>query len=367
MTAEVVTPSPGTRLVRFGGDLDAVGAPVMAEVFKQKTRPAQAIAVDLTAVSLLSAAAAGVLYEVGSVADAAGGRLAIAAPPGGVGLALSVCRQAPGTSVVDSLPALLAAVGVADDLPAAAAIDVIGMRNRVFIAQALAVLRYRYGLADADSAFALLCGTSQRHNVSVRTLAGAVLALRPPAGTRWFPGRTSTCAPALSFRPHASTPSAVFTAALDAIACPRGDIHGVDPFHGGLVLEHHRGVPGHATAEADGGTAGALAHRTGREIVVDDVATDPRLACDARAELLATGVRAVRSIPLLAQNRDSLGTLSLYHWEPHAPPLPPGATALLAETSRWLDWYRRTIVFGALEHLHQQAAGKHRATRRDRH
>jgi anti-anti-sigma regulatory factor len=368
MRAEVVELSRCSRLVTFGGEVDAVGARVMAEVFAQLTRPEHAVAVDLMAVDMLSAAGAAALYELGNRTEAAGGKLVVAAPPGSVATSLAVCRRDAATSVVDSRAAALAEIGASGtDLPAPEVIDIRGMRNRVFISQALAVLRCRYGLASTDSAFALMCTVSQRHNVSVRTLAGAVLDLRPPAGDRWFPGRTTPRAPRLSFCPRAPTPSATFTAALDAMAWPLGDIHSVDPFHGGLVLEHHCGPADELfgdLAVLDDGTAGVLAQKTGRAVVVDDVPTDPRLAPTARAALLRAGVAAVRGIPLLARNRDCLGVVSLYDGEPHPPPLPRRVTWLVAETARWLDWYRRTIVFDALEQLHQQAQPSSGRTRR---
>jgi anti-anti-sigma regulatory factor len=371
MRAEVVAPSPRARLVTFAGDLDAVGARVMAEVFEQKTAPTQDIAVDLMAVRQLSTAGAAALYEVGSRAAEAGGRLAVAVPPGGVARSLAVCRRSATIAVVDSRAAALAEIGGSDaDLPPPTTIDVVGMRNRVFISQALAVIQCRYSLQNTDTAFRLLCTVSQRNNVSVRVLAGALLNLRPPEGERWFPARATPYAPVLSFCPHAPTPGATLTAALDATAGALGAVHSVDPFRGGLVLEHHRGLSDELAdhlAVMDTSTAGALAQQSGM-VVVDDVATDPRLAAEARAVLLRAGVVAVRSIPLVARDRDCLGVLSLYHAESPAPPVSHRLTRVAAETSRWLDWYRRTVVFDALERLHQcaQSAPRRAVTPRRR-
>lgn len=60
------------------------------------------------------------------------------------------------------------------------------------ISETQGMLRERYALQDAESAFALLQRASQQYNVKLRTLAVALLsAPRPDARESvWFPRRT---------------------------------------------------------------------------------------------------------------------------------------------------------------------------------
>ncbi|MFF9119832.1 ANTAR domain-containing protein [Streptomyces massasporeus] len=73
--------------------------------------------------------------------------------------------------------------------------------------RAQGIVRERYALPDAESAFALMQLASQRYNVKLRTLAGFLVAAPRPDGpeTLWFPRRVRGPEPDLTFtRAHRS-------------------------------------------------------------------------------------------------------------------------------------------------------------------
>jgi GAF domain-containing protein len=238
------------------------------------------------------------------------------------------------------------------------------MRARIHIAAALRLLCERYGLPDTRTAFDLVRAASQRHNVPVRVLAGAVLDTRAPDGSMWFPGRRPQAEPELPF-PTLDTPGATLGRALDAVLeltrAHLGSAQSVDPFHGGLNLERQRGFdPDFADtfATVAAGTVCTHAFDTRQQTVVADLSSDPRLAGSAQTPLLEAGVRAVQSTPLLTADGDCVGVISTHY--PDALGLPGTGvlrhlTDVAAEVGGWLAWYRRTVVFDALEHVHQQA------------
>jgi PAS domain S-box-containing protein len=90
--------------------------------------------------------------------------------------------------------------------------------------------------------------------------------------------------------------------------------HGAAP---SLPDEYNRGVDGIAVGPAVG-SCGTAAF-TGREVVVTDVAADPRWA-EFRGLALAHGLRACWSTPIRSSAGYVLGTFALYYREPKAPP-----------------------------------------------
>lgn len=245
------------------------------------------------------------------------------------------------------------------------------MRGRPLIAQAQGMLRERYALPDAETAFALLQRASQQYNVKLRTLAEAAVSAPRPQGrnTRWFPGRARQAEPVLTFdetrtrRPgHANRSEvlgAVLSQALTVVGTDMGNVQITDRAMGGLRIEKHTGLPedfvdffAHVD---DDGTACAAAARSAALVTVQDVATDPVFTEPARETILRAGCRSVHSVPLTTESQRCVGVVSAHVDRPSGELTKSQAKALVvagAEVGRWLAWYDRTVVLDALEHLH---------------
>ncbi|MFE7765650.1 ANTAR domain-containing protein [Streptomyces sp. NPDC057438] len=246
-----------------------------------------------------------------------------------------------------------------------------GADGRTLIAQAQGMLRERYALQDAETAFALLQRASQQYNVKLRTLAGAALGAPRPDGrsARWFPGRIRRAEPALGFaaaRPpragrgnRSEVLAAVLERTLAVVGTGMGNVQIADRAEGGLRIERHTGL----TADfvdffayvGDDGTACARAAREASQVTVRDVATDPVFTEDAREAILRAGSRACHSVPLTSSSGLVVGMVSA-HLERPLRGLTRAQTKELtvvgAEAGEWLAWYDRTVVLDALEHLH---------------
>jgi anti-anti-sigma factor len=349
----------------FWGELDAFAAPVMAEALTLHTTPRQHVVLDLTGVTLMSAAAVTVVLGAGRRVTAHGRRLVLVAD-GAAARTVRLVGGLPEVSVTATTAEALETIGLPQDvaLPVPQRVDIRGMRARIHIAAALRLLRERYALTDTTAAFGLLREASQRFNVPIRILAGAVLDSRRPTGPTWFPGQRAEAEPELPF-PALDTPGATLgralDTALDLTGARLGSAQSLDPFHGGLHLDRQRGFDPDFTyhyATVASGTVCTHAYETRQQTVVADLRSDPRLADSPQTPLLEVGVRAVQSTPLLTEDGDCVGVLSTHH--PDALALPgtdmlARLTDIGAEVGQWLAWYRRTVVRGALEHVHQQA------------
>lgn len=242
-------------------------------------------------------------------------------------------------------------------------------RTRPLIAQAQGILQERYRLPDGDSAFALLQRASQRHNLKLRSLAGALLtAPRPgPDDPLWFPRRAHHAEPALSFtspvRSDTGNRSAVLSAVLSqtlaVVGTHMGNVQLADLVDGGLYIEKHTGLTedfvDFFAYVGDDGTACAKAARDVAQLTVRDVASDPVFDEPARAAILAAGSRAVHSVPLTTAAGLCVGMVSAHAARPldelsHAQL--KALDVVAAESGRWLAWHDRTVVLDALEYLH---------------
>jgi GAF domain-containing protein len=154
---------------------------------------------------------------------------------------------------------------------------------------------------------------------------------------------------------------------MERAASRLGSAQSVDPFHTGLTLDRQRGFEpefAETFAHVTDGTVCSLAFHERAQVMVADIETDDRLRESDQTELRKRGVRAVQSTPVLAPDGHCLGVVSTHYTDDD--PL-PGADALRTastvadQVGEWLDWYRRTVVFNALEYLHAQASD---ATRR---
>ncbi|MEE1759913.1 ANTAR domain-containing protein [Streptomyces sp. SP18BB07] len=243
--------------------------------------------------------------------------------------------------------------------------------GRPLIAQAQGMLRERYALPDAETAFALLQRASQQYNVKLRTLAdAAVSAPRPGArDALWFPGRARHAEPALSFAEardrrtgrgnRSEVLTSVLSQVLSVVGTDMGNVQIADRTEGGLRIERHTGHPAEFVDffahVGEDGTACAKAARDVAQVTVQDVATDPVFAEDARAAILRAGSRACHSVPLTTSSGLCVGMVSA-HFERPLKGLTraqlKALTVAAAETGEWLAWYDRTVVLDALEHLH---------------
>ncbi|HKN96209.1 MAG TPA: ANTAR domain-containing protein, partial [Pseudonocardiaceae bacterium] len=246
------------------------------------------------------------------------------------------------------------------------------MQTRPVIEGAMRVVRDRYDLADTDQAFELLRRVSQQHNVRLRTLAAAVLTVRPPdpGSARWFPGRLRQAPPSVTFaEPHRQwrdSRSAFLSDVLDnALACMRtdhGDLQLIDRVVGGLRLEVQRGLPREFVglfAHVTDDSTRAAAVQSGHRVVVADVATSPAYAEPAaRAAMLAANGRAIQSTPLVAPDGHCHGMVSTLDGHPGRTPSPAEEAALDRigrEAGAWLAWHQRTVVLDVLEDVHDAA------------
>ncbi|MDO0929113.1 ANTAR domain-containing protein [Streptomyces sp. TG1A-8] len=254
------------------------------------------------------------------------------------------------------------------------------VRTAPVIGMAQGTLMTRYGLPDSGTAFRVLRETSQRFNVPLRVLVSAVVAARPPDGEVWFPGRRPLPVPPLRFLLRGGTDprcrrrmtDAVLHGALAAGRAAAGYVRFVDPAVDALVLETHHGcaetfLDHLVRGGREEGTADAAARTERRQVSVPDVRATPLLTDDSRRVLLAAGVRALQSIPVVSPAGPCTGVITL-HW-PDAGHRPSaeraGALGLLAgDTAVWLSWYHRSVLLDALEHVHRTLTRPGPGTRR---
>ncbi|OAR26987.1 hypothetical protein A8W25_01505 [Streptomyces sp. ERV7] len=249
------------------------------------------------------------------------------------------------------------------------------VRSRPLISHAQGILQERYRLPDADSAFALLRRSSQRHNVKLRVLAEAVVRTQRPDGPSdlWFPRRTRREPPLLDAVGvedpgrvnRGAVLGAVLSQTLAITGTDMGNVQISDRAAGGLRIEHHTGLSEHFVEffafVGDSGTSCAKAAANVALTTVHDVATDEVFTEEARHTILAAGSRACHSVPLVGPSGACLGMVSA-HLERPTKALHPAQAKALAATGRqaggWLDWHERTVVLDALEHLHTQGRSR---------
>lgn len=243
--------------------------------------------------------------------------------------------------------------------------------GRLLVAQAQGMLRERYALPDAETAFALLQRASQQYNVKLRTLVeAAVTAPRPSdRGGLWFPGRARHAEPALSFTEardrgvrrgnRSEVLAAVLSQTLAVVGTDMGNVQIADRTEGGLRIERHTGLTrdfvDFFAYVGDDGTSCAKAARDVAQVTVQDVATDAVFTEDARSAILHAGSRACHSVPLISASGLCVGMVSAHFERPLKGLTRAQLKALAvaaAETGEWLAWYDRTVVLDALEHLH---------------
>ncbi|MGV9456107.1 ANTAR domain-containing protein [Streptomyces sp. NPDC003635] len=247
------------------------------------------------------------------------------------------------------------------------------------IAHAQGIVQERYGLADGDSAFALMRRASQQHNVRMRTLAEALVTLPRPEERvpLWFPRRVRTAEPPLTYPAAREAGSgnrgtvlrAVLSQTLAVVDTPMGNVQLADRARGGLRMEEHTGLTedfvgffAHVGAE---GTSCAQAARDVAQVTVRDVENAPVFTEPAREAILAAGSKACHSVPLTTAGGLCIGMVSA-HFDRRVADMTAAQRKALdvvgAQSGRWLAWHDRTVVLDALEYLHSlgRRAGRQR-------
>lgn len=364
-------------VLAVGGELDAASAISLPTQLLDAVRPGHdAVVLDMAGVNFASAAGARALTDFAAMLAELGRTLVLASCRPAVH---EVIRHAGALTTVRHHPSVKAALAAqhavhVDEPDLGEGLELLRqrarnlprpLRTRPLVAGAISELHERYRLPDPDTAFALLRETSQRYNLRLRSLALAFLSAPPARPDRplWFGGRRRDAPPSTTFTaPSREWPSsrgnfltAVLDAALSTMASEAGYLQVIDRFVGGLQLESQRGLPGDVRrflANADR----AEQPCDPKLPTIREVTVDFDVACSAA--LHARGLRWAYSVPLVARDRPIMGVVSTLHGDAAGIPTTDQATALdmlSTESASWLDWYRRTVLLDALEHLHYTA------------
>lgn len=350
--------SPTTLLITFVGDLGAASAAVIRQVLSDYGRPGRHLLVDVSHAERPERTAPVLPAAEGDCVVITGGR--------------PLTSPVPTVATVAEARAMLATEGLeppsaTTDRPTTE-LDLRALRNRALVADAIDVVRHRYDLPGPESAFTALARASQQHNVPVRILAAAVLRAPAPTGPTWFPGRRKTPQPPLSFpagpqaaRTVRSVLRSLLAVVIRATDAAGGSAQSIAPLDDGLALECQHGMPetpvrDFAWIALTDPTPCARAHRA-RVRVDADLSTGTEISPVVQHALLAHGVRRICSTPLCASSGRSLGVVSTHHADTADldDDVVRMVDGLAGETGHWLDWHRRTVVFDALERLHQLA------------
>ncbi|QEV16308.1 ANTAR domain-containing protein [Streptomyces alboniger] len=250
----------------------------------------------------------------------------------------------------------------------------VQVRARPKIALAEGILVERYGLADADAAFALMRQASQRANIKLHQVAIAVARTPGPAqgATVWFgtrerrpaPPLTKLAAGTLDERNQGEVLGAALRRVLNITSTNMGNVQLVED--GTLRMEKHAGLPRQFTdyfAFVDGGTACSRAAAASHQVTVKEIASSPGFDDTTRRVILSAGSRACHSVPLVDDTDTVHGVISSHHARPLAG-FTQAQLKALHHTSRtvgtWIDWHQRTVLLDALEDLHQLALAQQR-------
>lgn len=374
------TPPDDWPVLRVSGEIDMAAGPRLGAAVVASAG-ATGVALDMSDVTMLSAAGFRGLADAAAELADDGRRLLLAACRQRV---VAVLRQVGAAGVVDMFDSVEDAVADLAARPDAGVTELARARARAralpgvlqtrpVIEGATEVIRRRYDLPSTDAAFAVLREASQRYNLKLRTMAAALLTVRPPEpdSVVWFAGRRRRPVPPVTFttarREWRDSRSAFLSDVLDsALACvhtDRGNVHLVDPIVGGLRLELHRALPAAFVgqfAHVPGGRVAcgeALRQRT--RVLVPDVRRSPAYADPGtRTAMQAADARTVQSTPLLSQDGHCRGVVSTLHARPDWQPSTRECAELDVigrDAGRWLVWHWHTIVLDALEHVHQSA------------
>lgn len=400
----VPTVGPGARqvrLLRLGGAVDSSSCRLLADGLGPHLDGTAHLVVDVSALSLLTSAGAGMLVECARQLAAHRRSMVLAGASEAVEWNLRTARVTEHLGLyptvddaVESFPVTAsddadgketeatgtrAGFGVVQEMVALrrARRDLRAqVRTRPLISQAMGMLAERYRLPNGDAAFTLLRLCSQEHNLKLRAVAAAVIAAPRPrsANGKWFPGRVRQPMPVTQILRRRDVDPTNRTSVLEAVldegvrasGARLAGVQLVDPALDVLVLERHRGFTeefvdffAHVGSRE---TACVACWRLGRRVTVLDVASDPHFdGGRARAALLEEGICAVDCTPVVNAAGRCVGVLSAHFPQPGQHPTDDGMRkldALAEQTAAWLAWYQRVVVLEALEHLHAMACAQ---------
>ncbi|MEV6318069.1 STAS domain-containing protein [Streptomyces sp. NPDC051776] len=386
------------RLLRATGCVDVANERILREALTAGDDGTFAhVVIDVSDVSLLSAAGVRALLEHAEALAQQGRRLLLAGPSPLVIQILQVTQATQALDVFASVDAAVAACRVTGSSTSHAArppesVDGVRVmpdgaaeaarlhqeirdlrrqvRSRPLIAQAQGILQERYRLQGGEAAFALMRGASQQFNVKLRTIAEAVVRFDGPDDDSavWFVGRQRTSPPPLGFlrgdsAGHSATIKALLAEALTCADSEMGDLQ-LTGANGALEMHHHHGFDQDFLdffAHVDGERTACFQAAARRQYVMADVATDPVYPEPSRQVLLAAESRTVHSIPMAGRSHRVFGVYSVHLPRPGRP-LSNGQerrlTTIGSQVGTWLEWYEHTVVRDALEHLHRSATGR---------
>jgi hypothetical protein len=249
-----------------------------------------------------------------------------------------------------------------------ATIPRIGRLSRSTVITAIHYLQEQHGIIDPEAAFLVLRRASQHHNVKLRVVAAALVAVDADVSGD---GDSAACEPPpLSFSSRTQSPRPnrtdvlhdLMRAAIGMTGAGYGTVQLRDPIHGGLIIEGHKGFDRSFLdffSYVDGTGCGCGAMLTGRcQVFVGDVETSTVFADEERETVLRAGVRSVLSTPLRDEREIVWGAVATHFALPCDPP--DEATLrwvqrLADECARWLRWYDKSVMPMVLRAVHQAA------------
>jgi ANTAR domain len=243
-----------------------------------------------------------------------------------------------------------------------------GTLSRSTVITAIRRLQEQHGISEPEVAFMALRAASQNHNVKLRVVAAALVAVDADVSDH---GVTAVCEPPpLSFSCRAQSPCPnrtdvmrdLMRAAIGMTGAGYGTVQSRDPIHGGLIIEGHRGfdrsfLDFFSYVDGPGSARGAtLACRS--PVWVRDVETSTLFADEERETVLGAGVRSVLSTPLHDERGIASGFIATYFTEPYHQ-LDDATVSwvqrLADEFARWLRWYDKTVMPTVLRAVHEAA------------
>ena len=392
---------PEVTILRLGGSVDSTACPLLSHALAPHLDGRTHLLLDLSEVTVLTAAGATVLVECAQQLAVHERVLVLAGADECVEASLRVAR---GTERLDRYRTVDEAVAAFPVTPPAGRYEAtratLGVthemaelrrsrrdlraqvRTRPLIGQAMGILTERYRLPDGEAAFELLRTCSQEHNLKLRVVATAVVAAPRPQSPEgmWFPGRARRPMPAVRLlrcpgvepTNRSSVLEAVLNEAVRCSGARRAGVQIVDPALDVLVLEKHRGFTedfaDFFAHVAGGDTACAACCRRAERVTVLDVAGDVHFdGGRSRRALLGEGIHAVDCTPVVDAVGRGVGVISTHFAEAGHRLTADEVRALdllASETADWLAWYQRTVVLEALEQLHAMASDRSSPSRR---
>lgn len=229
-------------------------------------------------------------------------------------------------------------------------------------------LQEQHGIIDPEAAFMVLRSASRHHNVKLRVVAAALVAV--DADVSGDGDSAVREPPPLSFSGRASLPRPnrtdvlhdLMRAAIGITDAGYGTVQLRDPVHGGLVIEGHKGFDRPFLdffSYVDGTECACGATLTGRcQVFVGDVQTSTAFADEERETVLRAGVRSVLATPLRDERGIVRGVVSTHFARPCDPPDEATLTwvqRLADECARWLRWYDKSVMPIVLCAVHEAA------------